>query len=224
MTRPRLIWKFGYQHWLKALVVHVDSNWARCRRTLKSTSGGSASWGIHTLKTWSKTQALVARSSCEAELYGTVRGACEGFGMQTLFKDLGVDVDVQISLDTNAAKGIVERKGLSQVRHLDTEHLWLQQEQARRLLRLAQIYGTLNPADLMTNDHAERDMCKHMVILHMELSKGRANIAADLHHVYGRRCGDSCDGRGKKGVWRRAHHTWRRSLFMPMKVPHGPGA
>lgn len=173
------------------------------------------------LKTWSKTQTLIARSSGEAELYGTIRGACEGLGIQSLFQDFNEHVDIQVFLDANAAKGIIERKGLSKVRHLDVEHLWLQQEQSRRLLPLFNVGGTLNVADLMTTYLPEREIQKCMTMFNMEMSRGRARIAADLHHVRRRKCGDSWDQRGRKGTWRRAHLTRRRSLFTPMKIPGG---
>lgn len=47
ITKPRVVWKFPYQLKPKVLVVNVDSNWAGCRRTRKSTSGGTARWGSH---------------------------------------------------------------------------------------------------------------------------------------------------------------------------------
>ena len=132
-----------------------------------------------------------------------------------------MQVDVQIFLDANAAQGILERRGLSKVRHLDTEHLWLQQEQVCRLLPLSKLDGTLNAADLMTKYLFEKEMCKHMEMLQLELCHGRTKIAADLHHVRHRRGGDSLDQRGRKGIWRRAHQTWRRCLFTPMTVGNG---
>ena len=46
IARPRVIWQFAYQYWPKGLVVNVDSNWAGCRRTRKSTSGGIYQLGL----------------------------------------------------------------------------------------------------------------------------------------------------------------------------------
>ena len=65
--------------------------------------------GGHCLKTWSKTQALVAKSSGEAELYAVVRGAAEALGMATLAQDLGQKVEIQLHIDALAAKGMIER-------------------------------------------------------------------------------------------------------------------
>ena len=90
--------------------------------------------GSHCLKTWSKTQAIVAKSSGEAELYGVVRGATEALGMVTLGIDLGKKMEIQLHIDALAAKGMIERKGLSKVRHLDVNVLWLQEKCARKIL------------------------------------------------------------------------------------------
>lgn len=59
-------------------------------------------------------------------------------------------------------------------------------------------------------------------MLNLDMRKGRAKIAAELNQVRVRKNGDSWDEVGKKGVWRRAHRSWRRSLFTPMKVAKGP--
>ena len=68
--------------------------------------------GQHCLKTWFKTQAIIAKSSAEAELYGVVRGATEALGMSTSIKDLGgSELQIQLHLDAMTAKGIIERKG-----------------------------------------------------------------------------------------------------------------
>jgi hypothetical protein len=58
--RPRVIWELPNQ---EVIDVHVDANWAGCRRTRKSTSGGCAMLGKHCIKAWSKTQSIKAKSS-----------------------------------------------------------------------------------------------------------------------------------------------------------------
>ena len=223
ISRPRLVLNFRYQDWPSKLVINVDADWAGCRRTRKSTSGGSAKWGRHVIKTWSKTQNRVAKSSAETELYGCIRGSCEGMGLQSLFRDFGTKVDILVLLDANAARGIIERKGLCKVRHIDTDHLWLQQAQARRILPLQKVLGTSNVADLMAKHLGETDICKYIQMLDMEFTSGRSAAAAQLHELRpGKVPGDSWDEVGKRGRWRRHHSTWRRALFTPMKVANGP--
>ena len=60
--------------------------------------------GSHCLKTWSKTQAVIAKSSGEAELYGVVRAATEGLGMVTLLSDFGKKAKIQLHLDAAPLK------------------------------------------------------------------------------------------------------------------------
>ena len=53
----------------------VDSDWAGCKGTRRSTSGGTMMWRKHVFKTWASTQATIVLSSAEAELYALVKGA-----------------------------------------------------------------------------------------------------------------------------------------------------
>ena len=64
----RLVWIFGFQEISNsdALVVHVDTDFAGCHVTRRSTSGGAACRGQHLIKHWSTTQSTVALSSAEA--------------------------------------------------------------------------------------------------------------------------------------------------------------
>ena len=105
--------------------------------------------GKHCLKSWAKTQSLIAKSSAESELYGVVRGTCEGLGMGTLYRDLGREMKTRVHMDASAAKGIIERKGISKIRHLHTDVLWLQDQQLRRIMPLQKVKGFDNPADQM---------------------------------------------------------------------------
>ena len=106
--------------------MRTNAAWAGCRRARKSTSGGSISIGQHCIKTWSKTQAVIAKSSAESELYGIVREVCEGLGIKTLCKDMGSDLGIRLELDATAANWIFDRQGIAKVRHIGVNCLWLQ--------------------------------------------------------------------------------------------------
>ena len=59
--------------------VYVDSDYAGCPRTRKSTSGGVAMIGNHLIKSWSSTQKnAISLSSGEAELCAMVKGVGTG--------------------------------------------------------------------------------------------------------------------------------------------------
>ena len=137
-SHPRLIWHYELQALTNVLNVFSDADWAGCRRTRKSTSGGTVMVGSHCVTSWSKTQAVIAKSSAESELYGVVRGACEGLGMKTLMSDMGEDVQIRLNLDATAAKGILERQGIAKVRHIDVNVLWLQEQCAKKMVPLFQ--------------------------------------------------------------------------------------
>ena len=139
--------------------------------------------GQHCIKTRSKTQAIVAKSSAEAELYGVVRGATEALGLSTLLQDLGQESQIRLHVDAAAAKGIIERKGLSKVRHLDVNVLWLQETAARKEIPINKIPGEENPADLATKHLATAKVEKLLGKMYMSHKEGRASKAAKLHSL-----------------------------------------
>ena len=81
--------------------------------------------GSHLLKSWSKTQSLIALSSGESEFYGALKAAAEGLGMISILKDYGVKIRGQVPGDASAALGIINRQGLGRTRHIDTGLLWI---------------------------------------------------------------------------------------------------
>ena len=162
------------------LLIHVDSNFAGCQRTRKSTSGGVISWGGGVLKTWAKTQSTIALSSGEAELAAVVKGAAEGLGMQAVLQDFGVKVGLQMLSDATAAIGMVAREGLGKVRHLAVADLWIQQRVRRGDLTVGKVNGKDNPADICTKGVPEAEILKHMSSILIFAAKGRHELAPKL--------------------------------------------
>ena len=80
---------FEWQKTPEVLRTYSDADWAGCKESRKSTTGGCITLGEHVLKGWSKTQSLVALSSGESELYATLKAAAEALGMPSMLKDLG---------------------------------------------------------------------------------------------------------------------------------------
>ena len=104
-SRPRLVIWYEYQEAPDQVRVYSDTDWAGCRRTRRSTTGGVAMHGSHLIKMWSRTQALVALSSAEAELYGIVKATAELKGLISLWKDLGIQLSGHLLADASAALG-----------------------------------------------------------------------------------------------------------------------
>ena len=136
--------------------------------------------GQHCLKTWSSTQATVALSSAEAELYALTKGAAQGLGMMALLHDFGLTVSVTVHTDASAAIGIVRRAGLGKLRHLNVRYLWVQDQVKRERLWLEKVAGADNPADLATKHLSADVMRKHLESLGVRAGGGRARSAPPL--------------------------------------------
>ena len=140
--------------------------------------------GSHLIRTYSKTQAVIAKSSGESELYALVRASAEGLGIATLMSDFGVaEPRVSIGMDASAAIGIAQRSGLNKVRHIEVDVLWLQEQLARRILPIAKIPGPQNPSDLCTKNVAVGLVEQYMRQISVRFEEGRAEVAQKLHAV-----------------------------------------
>ena len=155
-----LVFPWAEEEEMDWLIVHVDSDWAGCRSTRKSTSGGVMSICGGNLKSWSKTQGPVALSSGEAEYYSLVKGATEGLGLQSLAEDLGWQLKVFLWVDSSAAKSMASRKGVGRVRHIQVRELWLQDAVRQQRLAFGKYEGTKNPADVLTTPKVQEDITR----------------------------------------------------------------
>ena len=135
---------------------------------------------------------------------------------------LGDDGELQMHMDASAAIGIIERKGLCKMRHLDLNNLWIQEQQARMAIPTEKVGGTNNIADLMTKHVSAAEIDKYITMMSQEFREGRAEKTVGLHVLEGKRKGDSWDCRGAGGRWIRRHDSWRNTLFTPFKVATGP--
>ena len=141
---------FRWQSPQQSIVCHSDSDWAGDRATRRSVSGGAIFHGSHCLRTWAKMQSVIAKSSAEAELYAAGRSASEALGTQAFFNDLGVKRDVQVLIDSSSALSLISKAGLGQAKHIEIQHLWLQEATRRGRLKCSKVHTDENGADLMT--------------------------------------------------------------------------
>ena len=77
-----------------------------------------------------------------------VKGAAEGIGLQSLARDLGLDLPLQLYVDSAAAIGICRRSGIGRVRHLAVGQLWVQERLREEQFALHKVGGTHNPVEL----------------------------------------------------------------------------
>ena len=87
-----------------------DTDWAGCRSTRRSTTGGYTVAGYHLIKMWCKTQAVVALSSAEAELYGLVRASAETMVLISMHQDFGTHMNGVVLGGASEALATVARR------------------------------------------------------------------------------------------------------------------
>ena len=153
--RPRLVQDYPWQALPKTLHVEVDSDFAGCELTRKSTSGFSAFLGKHCLATKCKHQSVIALSSGEAEFYAGVSGIARAIGLRQLLADWVVDVRIVVGTDSSAGLSLTTRFGLGRAKHINTQYLWAQDVVARGEVRVIKVPTEENTADLFTKHLSE---------------------------------------------------------------------
>ena len=111
------------------MYVEVDSDWAQCPRTGRSTGGGLVLWGQHLLEAYVGQEQSVSLSSAESELHQMVQGSARGLHLRNIFEEiLDAPPLVRVGSDASAAIGISARLGAGRVRHLEAKELWIQEK------------------------------------------------------------------------------------------------
>ncbi len=72
-------------------------------------------FGSHCLKTYSQMQETIALSSGESEFNGIATAATMGIEIKSMFRDLGLEVEIQANTHSRAARSISPRRGAGRV-------------------------------------------------------------------------------------------------------------
>ena len=174
------MYRVYHQHDENKIVTWVDTDFAGCHATRRSTSAACICRGGHLLKHYSATQSTVALSSAEAELTGICRGASHGLGMLSLCRDLGLNMSLDVRTDAAAAIGVCRRRGLGKIRHLATADLWVQEKLRLKEFTLTKTPGSQNPADMLTKHLDRATLEKHLRTLNIFEDHGRSELAPTL--------------------------------------------
>ena len=113
----------------------------------------------------------------QRELYAAVKASAEGIGIHSIAKDMNIEVNIVVMADAPAALGIISRRGICKVRHLNTNSRWIQEKAAKKQVTYDKASGIISPADLMTKEFAASDIEKHMQ-KRGSSADGRAEVAA----------------------------------------------
>ena len=101
------------------------------------------------LKSWSTTQPVIALSSGEAELYALVKTA-QAKGLFGLLLDYYLVTTVTVHTTLTATIGIVHRNGLGKTKHIETQHLWIQECVGDKSIAVRKVVTKENPAYIVT--------------------------------------------------------------------------
>jgi hypothetical protein len=131
----------------------VDSDWAGCSSTRKSTSGCALFILGVNLCGISRTQQTIALSSGEAELYAIGLGVSESLYVRTLLLEskLCSKCNITVHTDSTAGKSMASRHGLSRkTKHVQLRFLFVQELVLSGQVRLKKVPGVNNPSDIFT--------------------------------------------------------------------------
>ena len=99
----------------------------------------------------SRTQKIASLSSAESEMYAAASGACDSVLIVGILKWMfDAFFQIHLYLDSAAARGIINRRGVGKVRHLSCRSSWLQERMADGSLVVSPVSCTTNPADMGT--------------------------------------------------------------------------
>ena len=144
LSAQRIVISYPWQG-MEDIDTYTDSDWAGCRKTGKSTSGGVVTIGEHFIKGWSTTQASITLSSAEAELVAMTKAVAETMGIISMAQDLGYHMKGTVYADSSAALAIADRKGSGKLRHINIRMLWIQEKTTTWRDRIAESKWSYEP-------------------------------------------------------------------------------
>ena len=135
---------------------YSDSDWAGCQKSRRSTSGSLISVFNINLQSTSRTQASIAHSSAESELYAMTQASVESLAIKNFIQEfnsaiLSPSVSIVIHTDSSAGKSMASRLGISRrSKHIELKYLWIQDEIKEGKLELKKVGTHFNPSDILT--------------------------------------------------------------------------
>ena len=141
---------FGYQADPKTLCVYTDTDWSADELTRKSVS-------------------------CTVERYGSQMIDCS---VAQILEQIGMQSEVTIALDSNAARGICTRTRPGKVRHLSIKELWIQESYRKKEFKLVSVDTLLNWADIGTKAHTSERLTSLLRQMPLRLGDGQQALAS----------------------------------------------
>jgi hypothetical protein len=131
------------------LCLTTDASWASAPGR-KSTSGIVMTYRGMLFGAWSRTQKVLAHSSCESELLAMSDGVNEAKFLRTVLRELGKDVSIELSTDSKAAISFSLKRGVVRMKHLELRQLQIQEDVRQHVVLMKFVGSDSNLADPLT--------------------------------------------------------------------------
>ena len=144
----------------------TDSDWATCKLSRRSCSGGIIRRGSHLIGFWSRVQGKISPSSGEAELFSANVGLSQFAGVVNLqremySRDFGKGL-LSHGTDASACRGILLRRGAGAIKHLEVRDLWGQEMVRKYGIEVRKLPRVENPSDLLASATDAKAFEKHL--------------------------------------------------------------
>ena len=93
---------------IEILKVHSDTDWANCKKTRKSCACATFEVGGCLLFSYARSLQMLCLSSGEAEFNGGVAACSERLFMKEVFAFIGFPLQMEVYLDSSAARGVFQ--------------------------------------------------------------------------------------------------------------------
>ena len=126
--QPDFIQWYPVQEKTNTVVLTTDADWATCKESRRSHSGGTLQLGNHLIAAWSRVQPRIALSSGEAELCAGMHGISETLGFVRMMREFNTNDWGRIvhRVDASACRDIMLRRGCGGLKHITVKTLRVQ--------------------------------------------------------------------------------------------------
>ena len=173
---PRLVQLMVWQPEVECIELFTDSDWANCKNTRKSHSGGCIFMNQHLISHWCRIQPSIAYSSGEAELFSGNVGLSRSIGHWNTLRELRGNTwgNLRHHVDASACKAILMRKGSGSIKHLEVKDLWAQKVIRDKGISVVKIPRELNVADALASYSNHTDLFKQVTRMGFDVREEEA--------------------------------------------------
>ena len=161
---PDYIQWYPVQDETNQIVLTTDADWATCKESRRSNSGGTLQLGDHLIAALSRVQPRIALSSGEAELYAGMRGISEALGFVHMMREFKTNDWGRVihRVDASACRAIMLRRGCGGFKHITVKSLWVQEAVREYAIEIVRISRDEMHAHILASPSSADELTKHL--------------------------------------------------------------